>query len=1043
MKEKAKNTLKYRLGLDLGTNSIGWCMLLLKEIDKKLEPVSVIKSGVRIFHDGRNEKSKEPLAVARRNARGMRRNLDRKISRRNYLLNTLIKYKLLPDNENERKALILKNPYELRAKAAHEKISLYELGRAIMHLSKRRGFKSNRKVDKKDDNGKIKPAIERLKNKMAESGKKTAGEYLYHLLSNGNSVRARLGKIGDKEGYEIYLDRSMIEEEYNIIMQKQMEYHEELSESIKEEICGIIVNQRDLKPQIVGKCSIFPKEEKMRKAHVLAQKFIYLQKIGDLRVYDDSIMRYRPLTADEKSILKRELNNKKEIPFDNIRKLLKKHFENSKYGMFSHEVTEKSLQGNKTNVIMKNKDVIEDIWDDLGHQKQYEIIELLFSNENDDDLKKLYREKFNLSEEQINGLLHKAIYKLDSGYMRYGKTAIETLVDIMDNENVDLYNAKEKADYNEKEKSETGIYETLEYYGKVFPNSVIDPQIDNPRNDEEKYGKIANPTVHIALNQLRKLVNELIKLYGKPEEIVIELARDLKNSRVAKDKMIKQNAENRKINEKVDKIIDDYQEKYHTLIRKDKLNRDKVKLWLELGDNELNRKCIYTGKQINIVKLFSDDVQVEHIVPYSKTLDDSMNNKTLSIREANNYKRNRTPYEAFKDNKDGYNYSDILARAKELNNESKYKRFTENAMEIYEKDGSDFIARQLTDTQYLSRIALQYLKSIYPEKNHSSLWSTKGQLTALIRHHLGLNTLISKDGNKNRNDHRHHAIDAFVIAITSRSMLQEISRASAKNELLSKIQVPEPFSNYRSSLKQSIDNVKTSHKPDRSISGKLHEDTAYGIVKDNDKNNSKYNVVTRWTIDKFKERKHYEKIRDSELRELALNNEEAFKKYVDDKKIKSIRILTSENPIIKIKNKSGQEYKAFAGGNNICVEIYEHANGDRDVEIISLYDASQNGFMPKWVTKYPEARIVMRLFKGDIIGYSENKRYQYYLIKGINYVANNLKLSPINQVGDEFRVGFKSLFDKKGLNAQQFNISITGVISKKKTPNPDFWKNRK
>ena len=92
-----ENSLKYRLGLDLGTNSIGWCMLRLNNNN---EPVAVMKSGVRIFHDGRNEKTKEPLAVVRRNARSIRRNLDRKISRRNHLLNTLIKYGLLPLDEN-------------------------------------------------------------------------------------------------------------------------------------------------------------------------------------------------------------------------------------------------------------------------------------------------------------------------------------------------------------------------------------------------------------------------------------------------------------------------------------------------------------------------------------------------------------------------------------------------------------------------------------------------------------------------------------------------------------------------------------------------------------------------------------------------------------------------------------------------------------------------------------------------------------------------------------------------------------------------------
>lgn len=1043
----AGNTLKYRLGLDLGTNSIGWCMLRLNNDN---EPSAVIKSGVRIFHDGRNEKTKEPLAVVRRNARSIRRNLDRKISRRNHLLNTLIKYCLLPPNETERKKLAVLNPYKLRSIAVNEKIELFELGRLLMHLSKRRGFKSNRKVDKEESSGKIKPAIERLKNKMQESDKKTAGEYLYFLLQNGHSVRARLGKIDGSNGYEIYLDRSIVEEEYNIIMNEQKKYHKELTDDIINEIFNIIFYQRPLKPQKVGKCSLVPEDIKLKKAHVLAQDFILLQKVQDLRVFDDNQLEFRTLSDDEKDIIKRELRKKKEVSYENIRKLLKKYYENGKYGMFSHETLGGKLQGNKTNVIMSSKDVIGESWYDLSLEVQYEIIEELYSDKDNDELSKLYIEKFNLNESQIQGLLNKAIYKLDSGYIRYGKTAVEKLNSIMDGDNLDLFYAREKGGFGKENIQDASEY--LEYYGKVLPDSVVDPQIENPKNDEEIYGKIANPTVHAALNQLRKLVNELIKLYGKPEQIVIELARDLKNSRKAKDVINKKIAENRKSNEEVDKILQEYSEQYHTQIVKNKLNRDKVKLWLELSKEPLERKCIYTGEHISISKLFSDEVQIEHIVPYSKTLDDSMNNKTLSMKKANYYKGSKTPYEAFKDSKDGYNYDEILARAKLLNNDSKFKRFTKEAMDIYNKNGEDFIARQLSDTQYLAKLALSYLQSLYKKEHHSSLWTIPGQLTALIRNYLGLNTLISEDDNKNRSDHRHHAIDAFVVAITSRSLLQKISYAASlqedldnrnlssyRNKLLEKM--PEPFPSYRKSLKLAIDNIKTSHKADRSISGKLHEDTAYGIVEDNDK----YNVVTRWEVNKFKEKKHFEMIRDNELKEIACSDRELFNKIIETRKIKSIRKLASENPVIKIKDKSGRDYKAFAGGNNICVEIYE-VDGVRKSEVIQLFDAAQKDFKPEWMNKYPNGKLLMRLFKGDVIGYLENRKYVYYTIRGISIADQNLKLLAINKAEGIFKKGLGILFDsnnKNFLNAKQFNISVTGIITKKKTADINFWKNRK
>ena len=390
------NKLKYRLGLDLGTNSIGWCMLKLNTAN---EPVAVVKAGVRIFHDGRNEKSKEPLAVARRNARSIRRNLDRKISRRNHLLNKLVKYGLLPENESERKALSIFNPYELRCRAVYEKIELYEIGRALMHLSKRRGFKSNRKVDKESDSGKIKPAIERLKKKMEEHNKKTVGEYFYSLLEKGKSVRARLGKIDGKEGYEIYIDRSLIEEEYNIIMAEQIKYHKELTKDIVDEIFNIIFYQRPLKKQKIGKCSLTGEDIKLHKAHVLAQNFILLQKINDLRVYDENIYENRELTPNEKAVLKVELQNKKEMSFDKVRNLLKKNFTTVKYGKFSHESIDDKIAGNKTNAVMASKDILGDKWDNFSDDEKFNIIDMLFSDESNDEVKEKYRNNFNLTDE--------------------------------------------------------------------------------------------------------------------------------------------------------------------------------------------------------------------------------------------------------------------------------------------------------------------------------------------------------------------------------------------------------------------------------------------------------------------------------------------------------------------------------------------------------------------------------------------------------------------------------------------------------------------
>ncbi len=1041
-----EHNISYRLGLDLGTNSIGWCMLRL---NNNVEPVAVIKAGVRIFHNGRKEKTDEPLAVERRNARSARRNLDRKISRRKHLLISLVKYGLLPANESERKALSILNPYELRNRAVNEKIEVHELGRILMHLSKRRGFKSNRKVDKADDSGKIKPAIERLKKKMEEQGKKTVGEYFYYLILNGKSVRARLGKVDGKEGYEIYLDRALMEEEYNIIMAEQQKYRKELTDDVIKELFHIIFYQRPLKKQVIGKCSLTGEDTKLHKAHVLAQDFILLQKINDLRVYDENLYEYRELTPNEKSVLKAELQNKIELTFNKIRTLLKKSFSNVTYGQFSHEAIDDKIAGNKTNAIMLHKDVLGDKWDNFSDDDKFNIIDMLFSNESNDEVKEKYRNNFNLSDEEINNILDKAIYKLDTGYLRYGKKAVLQLNEKMDKENMGLTKAIIHSGLSRQENNEVSEY--LEYYGKILQDSVVDPQINNPKNDEERYGKISNPTVHIALNQLRKLVNELIFLYGKPEQIVIELARDLKNGKAAKLRHIKQNKENQKINDKIRQMLEEFK------VKNDKTARDKVKLWFELGNDESIKRCVYTGKIISLAELFTDNVQIEHIVPYSRSLDDSFNNKTLSMKSANYYKGNKTPYEAFSSNKDGFNYDEILERAKVFN-KSKFDRFTKDAMNIYNKEGGDFIASQLSDTQYISRMALEYLKSIYPKNKHSSIWSIPGQLTAMIRGRLGLNDVLSDNNEKNRNDHRHHAVDAFVVAITTRSFLQKISSAANDMEELYNMnkyanrkrildKMPEPFTNYRKSLELAVNNIKTSHKADRSITGMLHEKTAYSIVNSEGKNN----VAVRWSIDKFKEKKHFESIRDYELRNYACNNNGKFMEIVDNRGIRNIRVLKSENPLITIQDKFGKTYKAFAGGDNLCVEIYE-VDGVKHAEVIQLFDAAQQNFIPKWMKKNPTGKLLMRLFKGDIIGFVDKDKGVdriYCTVQQIRQKKSGelkeLGLININGHGTDEQsqrfIVFNTLFNK--YQAKQFNISVSGIISKKKTADINFWKNRK
>ncbi|MEJ8631395.1 hypothetical protein P0F65_19590 [Sphingomonas sp. I4] len=197
--------MSWRLGLDLGANSLGWAALRL---DSAGNPDSVLAMGSRIFSDGRDPKSGASLAVDRRAARAMRRRRDRFKQRQAALIKYLVRDGLFSEDQAERQRLALEDPYALRARALDEKLSLHELGRALFHLNQRRGFQSNRKTDRGQDDeaGKIAVGVDRLTRRMEEEDARTLGEFLHkrrqaaqdanHIPSVRTRLRPETGRRG-------------------------------------------------------------------------------------------------------------------------------------------------------------------------------------------------------------------------------------------------------------------------------------------------------------------------------------------------------------------------------------------------------------------------------------------------------------------------------------------------------------------------------------------------------------------------------------------------------------------------------------------------------------------------------------------------------------------------------------------------------------------------------------------------------------------------------------------------------------------------------
>ena len=832
--------MSYRLGLDLGTNSIGWAAI---KLDADGEPCGVLDIGVRVFPDGRtpsNRSQKGPsLAVERRLARGARRRRDRYEQRRSNLLQALITCGLMPTDHDERQQLTSLDPYVLRAKVLDDPLPRHELGRALFHLNQRRGFKSNRKTDsaKKEQSGgkKRDPKAEMsaLRKRIEASRADTLGKFLAPRRAKAQPVRGRPG-----EG--LYPDRDLYEAEFDKI-RKAQKPHQALSAAQWDTLHDIIFRQRPLKPQLVGKCTRDPARDpddaegfRCPWAHPLAQRFRIWQEVRNLEIRETGLGS-RCLSKEEGDQVAQALIQQNTVSFARIRKLL--HLNSGSYFNLESQ-KRKHLLGDETAAKLAHKDILGKTWRKLPLDQQIEIVErLLDEKEEDKDviewLTTRHAELDRAAAEHVVGAL------LPAGHCRLGLRAIRKILPCM-KAGQNYPDAAKAAGYDHArlpsgELSPTG---RLPYYGEWLKDHLAGSgkEQDPP---EKRWGRYPNPTVHVGLNQLRRVVNALIAEYGRPDQVVIELVRDLKLSKKRRDELDKDQAANQAKNEQRDKEL------RKLGLDTDYDNRLKLRLWKELNpENALDRRCPFTGEVIGKHRLFfSGEVEVEHLIPWADSWDDSAANKVVCLRKANQVKGQQTPHEAFGETPE---WDSIRQRAAKLPREKQW-RFAPDARQRFERQRG-FLARQLNETGWLARLAKEYLAAVVPQNN---IRVSPGRLTAMIRAKWRLNYLLpgphGSDA-KNRTDHRHHAIDAFVVALTNRSLLNRMSRTYDATR--AKITVPPPWDGFREELQYRLDCLIVSHKPDRGTPGQASKNAE--------------------RLSKFKKRKDIKAVRDPGLRKELL-----------------------------------------------------------------------------------------------------------------------------------------------------------------------------
>jgi len=437
--------VRYILGLDLGSNSLGWAALRLEGAT----PAGILASGVRIFPAGVAQLESgrdESHAKKRREARLQRRQTDRRRRRIQKVYNILASYGLLPRAAtpaerttaiNQLDQQISKEigcyshaPYLLRAKGLDERLELHQIGRALLHLAQRRGVSSNRKTtprDESENKGAVKENITQLENEVRSAGCRTLGEFFAHLNPEKTRIRNR------------YTSRKMYLEEFELFWESQRNFYPEiLTEQRKKELFDAIFHQRPLRDQskLIGSCELEPEEKRAPLWHPYVQRLRMLQEVNNLRLIDTNGAE-RTLTSEERAKVLAELKEKEKLSITCLKKLLGLAVETE---INFERGGKKDLLGDRTNVALRK--VFGKRWDNMTENERLSVVETLASDLVDEALAAHAREHFGLDPEAAERY---ASVQLEFGkYCAFSLKAIRKLMPLLE-AGMDVTSARIKA----------------------------------------------------------------------------------------------------------------------------------------------------------------------------------------------------------------------------------------------------------------------------------------------------------------------------------------------------------------------------------------------------------------------------------------------------------------------------------------------------------------------------------------------------------------------------------------------------------------------
>ena len=748
----------YAIGLDVGVASVGWAAVAL---DEKENPRGILDMGSRIFDAAEQPKTGASLAAPRREKRSTRRRLRRKRHRKERIRQLLVSTQLL--SEEELSSLYegeLADVYELRVKALDCAVSNKDFARILLHLSQRRGFRSNRSSASAKEEGQLLEAVSENARRMEECGYRTVGEMLLRDPLFRDHKRNKGGN------YLATVSRELIEDEVRQLFAAQRLAGNEFADAkLEEAYLAVLLSQRSFDEgpgepspyggsqieKMVGKCTFFPEEPRAAKASYSFEYFTLLQKISHIRLIRDG--ESQALSEAQRRSLIELAHRSSNLDFGRIRKELEIPGD-TRFNVVSYRLdadadkAEKKEKFNHLQAYHAMRTAIE-----RGGKGRFARL----SPEQRDQIGTvltLYKSEERVRQELENAGLEacdiEALFSL-GGFSKTGHISIRA--------------CKMLIPYLEKGMT---YNEACDAAGLSFRAHTGTEKGLLLHLSEDDLADITSPVVRRAVSQTIIVLNALIRRYeGSPVFLNIELARELSRDFSERKQMERDMRDNRAKNERaMERIRKEFGKQNATGL-------DLVKLKLF---EEQDGVCAYSLRHIDPARLFEPNyVEVDHIVPYSLSFDDSYNNKVLVFSEENRNKGNRLPLQYLS----GQRREDYIVwvNASVRSYRKRQKLLKER---LTEEDEKQFKERALQDTKTAARFLLnlfqdhlQFSPSVTGKKKRVT--AVNGAVTAYMRKRWGI-VKIREDGDL------HHAVDALVVACTTDAMIQQVSRYSALRE---------------------------------------------------------------------------------------------------------------------------------------------------------------------------------------------------------------------------------------------------------------------